>query len=103
AFSKLPATRRLTVSLPGNDRLAGAGRAVPSSGRVTGNAETFGAPTVQLTARLTGGWSRLVAVLTAEPRKGSQIVVSEGGINTAGLSGKRKPSNRPSHTGPLDP
>jgi hypothetical protein len=43
-----------------------------------------------VTARLTGGWSRLVAVLTAEPRKGSEIVVSEGGVNTAGLKGTRK-------------
>ena len=90
SFAKLPATRRLTVSLPGSDHIAGAGRAVRSTGRFTGSAETFGTPAVQLTARLTGGWSRLVAVLTAEPRKGSQIVVSEGGINTTGLTGKRK-------------
>jgi hypothetical protein len=63
---------------------------VRTSGRFTGNAETFGAATVQLTARLTGGWSRLVAVLAAEPRKGSEIVVSEGGVNTTGLTGKRR-------------
>jgi hypothetical protein len=31
-----------------------------------------------------------VAVLTAEPLKGPDIVVSEGGINTTGLAGKRK-------------
>ena len=102
-FAKLPATRRLTVSLPGNDHLAGAGRAVRSSGLFTGTAETFGTPTVQVTARLTGGWSRLVAVLTAEPRKGSQIVVSEGGINTAGLTGMRKLSIRLIDTATLIP
>ena len=89
-FSKLPPTRRLSIALPGNDHLAGAGRALRTSGRFTGKAETFGAATVQLTARLTGGWSRLVAVLTAEPPKGSEVVVSEGGINTTGLTGKRK-------------
>jgi len=89
-FSKLPPTRRLSIVLPGNDHLAGAGRALRTSGRFTGKAETFGAATVQLTARLTGGWSRLVAVLTAEPPKGSEVVVSEGGINTTGLTGKRK-------------
>jgi len=89
-FAKLPATRRLSIVLPGNDHLAGAGRALRTSGRFTGKAETFGAATVQLTARLTGGWSRLVAVLTAEPPKGSEVVVSEGGINTTGLTGKRK-------------
>ena len=89
-FATLPATRRLSIALPGNDHLAGAGRAVRASGRFTGKAETFGSATVQLTARLTGGWSRLVAVLTAEPRKGTVTVVSEGGINTAGLKGPRK-------------
>jgi fermentation-respiration switch protein FrsA (DUF1100 family) len=90
SFAKLPATRRLTIDLPGNDHVSGAGRGQRSSGRFTGNAETFGSATVQLTARLTGGWSRLVAVLTAEPRKGSEIVVSEGGVNTAGLKGTRR-------------
>jgi predicted acyl esterase len=87
-YSKLPPTRSLKVPLPGNDRLAGAGRAQRTSGPFTGNAETFGAATVQLTARLSGGWSRLVAVLTAG-RKGSETIVSEGGVNTAGLKGTR--------------
>ena len=89
-FAKLPATRRLSISLPGNDHLAGAGRAVRIGGRFSGKAETFGPASVQVTARLTGGWSRLVAVLAAEPRKGSEIVLSEGGVNTTGLTGKRK-------------
>jgi predicted acyl esterase len=87
-YSKLPATRALKVLLPGNDRLAGAGRALRTSGPFTGNAETFGPATVQLTAKLSGGWSRLVAVLTAT-RKGSETIVSEGGVNTTGLKGTR--------------
>ena len=103
SFTKLPATRRLTIGLPGNDHLAGAGRAQRTSGRFTGNAETFGSATVQLTARLTGGWSRLVAVLTAEPRKGSVTVVSEGGVNTAGLKGTRKLTIRLLDTATLIP
>jgi fermentation-respiration switch protein FrsA (DUF1100 family) len=90
SFTKLPATRRLSIGLPGNDHVAGAGRALRTSGPFTGKAETFGSATVKLTARLTGGWSRLVAVLTAQPRKGSEIVVSEGGVNTSGLKGTRK-------------
>ena len=102
-FAKLPATRRLSISLPGNDHLAGAGRAVRIGGRFTGKAETFGPATVQLTARLTGGWSRLVAVLAAEPRKGSEIVVSEGGVNTTGLTGKRKLTIRLIDTATLIP
>jgi fermentation-respiration switch protein FrsA (DUF1100 family) len=89
SFARLPATRRLSIALPGSDHLAGAGRALRMSGRFTGNAETFGSATVQVTARLSGGWSRLVGVLAAEPRKGSEIVVSEGGVNTAGLKGTR--------------
>ena len=88
-FATLPATRRLSIALPGNDHLAGAGRAVRTSGRFAGKAETFGAATVQADRAADGGWSRLVAVLAAEPRKGSEIVVSEGGINTTGLTGKR--------------
>jgi predicted acyl esterase len=87
-YSKLPPTRRLKVSLPGNDRLAGAGRALRTSGPFTGNAETFGAASVQVTVKLTGGWSRLVAVLTAR-RNGSDTIVSEGGRNTTGLKGTK--------------
>jgi predicted acyl esterase len=102
-YAKLPATRRLAVALPGTDRLAGAGRALRTSGRFTGRAETFGSASVQVTARLSGGWSRLVAVLTAQPRKGSEIVVSAGGVTTAGLSGKRKLTIRLIDTATLIP
>jgi fermentation-respiration switch protein FrsA (DUF1100 family) len=103
SFTKLPATRMLSIDLPGNDHLAGAGRASRTSGRFTGKAETFGSATVRLTARLTGGWSRLVAVLAAEPRTGSEIVVSEGGINTTGLKGTRRLAIRLIDTATLIP
>jgi hypothetical protein len=89
-YKSLPPTRRLSIALPGTDRLAGAGRALRTSGRFTGRAETFGSATVRVTAKLSGRWSRLVAVLTAQPRKGREVVVTEGGINTAGLSGTRR-------------
>lgn len=88
-YSKLPATRLLTVPLPGNDRLAGTGRAQRTSGLFTGSAETFGPATVQLTVKLGGGWSRLVAVLTAR-RNGSDTIISEGGVNTTGLKGTKQ-------------
>jgi predicted acyl esterase len=88
--AKLPATRRLKISLPGTDRLSGSGRAVRTSGRFTGRAETFGPATLQVSARLSGGWSRIVAVLTAQPRKGGEVIVSEGGLNTTGLTAKSK-------------
>jgi predicted acyl esterase len=103
AFSKLPATRKLSVALPGNDSLAGAGRALRSSGRFTGRAETFGSGSVQVTARLTGGWSRLVAVLVSRTRAGKVTVVSEGGINTTGLTGKRRLTIRLIDTATLIP
>jgi fermentation-respiration switch protein FrsA (DUF1100 family) len=89
-YAALPATRRLTIGLGGLDSLAGPGRALRTSGPLTARVETFGSPQVQVTARLSGGWSRLVAVLTAQPRRGAEIVISEGGINTTGLSGKRR-------------
>jgi predicted acyl esterase len=89
-YSTLPATRRLTIGLSGSDSLSGPGRALRTSGPLTAPVETFGSPQVQVTAQLSGGWSRLVAVLTAQPRRGGEIVISEGGINTTGLSGKRR-------------
>ena len=42
-------------------------------------------------------------MLTAEPRKGSEIVVSEGGVNTTGLTGKRKLTIRLIDTATLIP
>jgi fermentation-respiration switch protein FrsA (DUF1100 family) len=102
-YTKLPATRRLTIPLPGSDRLAGAGRALRESGRFTGRAETFGSATVRVGVRLSGGWSRLVAVLTAQKGRGKQVVVSEGGINTTGLKGKRRLAIRLIDTATLIP
>ncbi len=89
-YATLPATRWLTVRLGGTDSLTGAGRALRTSGPLTARLETFGSPQVQVTAQLAGGWSRVVAVLTAKPRRGDEIVISEGGVNTTGLSGKKR-------------
>jgi hypothetical protein len=58
---------------------------------------------VQLTARLTGGWSRVVAVLTSQKGNGPETVVSEGGINTAGLKGRKKLTIRLIDTATLIP
>jgi predicted acyl esterase len=102
-YAKLPATRRLSISLPGADRLAGAGRALRQSGRFTGRAETFGSATVRVSVKLSGGWSRLVAVLTAQRRRGAETVVSEGGVNTVGLTGTRRLTIRLIDTATLIP
>jgi predicted acyl esterase len=90
AYSSLPATRGLTVRLGGTDSVTGTGRAQRTSGPLASSVELFGPPQVKLTARLRGGWSRVVAVLTAKPRRKPEIVLSEGGVNTTGLSGQRK-------------
>ena len=39
---------------------------------------------------LSGGWERLVAVLTARTPKHKTIVVAEGGINTMGMTGSHR-------------
>jgi len=88
--NKLFATRRVAFTLRGTKTIAKAGKIVRSTARTRTKLETFGAADVRLTARLTGGWSRLVAVLTAKPRRGPEIVVSEGGVSTSGLRGTRR-------------
>jgi hypothetical protein len=42
----------------------------------------FGAPTVDVKATASGGWSRIVAVLSARTPAGKEIVVAGGGIPT---------------------
>ena len=44
--------------------------------------DVFGSPTVTVTATATGGWSRLVAVLSARTKAGQTIVVAAGGVPT---------------------
>jgi hypothetical protein len=40
----------------------------------------FGAPVVQVRANASGGWSRVVAVLSARTPAGKEIVVAGGGV-----------------------
>ena len=44
--------------------------------------EVFGAPLVEVRATATGGWSRIVAVLSARTPAGKEIVVGGGGVPT---------------------
>jgi predicted acyl esterase len=90
AYETLPPTRPVSVGLPGKRAIRQSGKVVRLAPRIATKLETFGPAQVRLTVRLSGGWSRLVAVLTATPPRGSEIVVSEGGINTAGLRGKHR-------------
>ena len=47
-----------------------------------GATEVFGSPTVEVTATARGGWSRIVAVLSARTPAGKEIVVAGGGVPT---------------------
>jgi predicted acyl esterase len=81
-FRTLPKTVSSVTALEGTRTIATAGRIVRSAGRTQQTVEVFGSPVVQVTARSTGGWSRLVATLTATPPGGKEIVVSAGGVRT---------------------
>jgi len=87
-FKSLPATRAYKHVFGGANTLTGIGKATRTSGKLPKPLETFGAARVSVTAKLAGGWSRVVAVLTARTPKRKTIVVSEGGVNTASLTGK---------------
>ena len=76
-------------------RIYGRGKTIAASGRVVLNVgsqapsgfDVYTAPAVNVTATANGGWSRLVAILTAKTKDGRTIVVSGGGVPTT--AGKR--------------
>jgi len=78
----LPRTAVTTYALPGVTTFARSGKAVRRTAPLRKAIEVFGAPTVQATIAASGGWSRLVAVLTARTPQGKEIVVSAGGVPT---------------------
>ena len=78
----LPKTSMTTFALPGKRAFARKGRAVRTTEPLKKAIEVFGVPTVRTTITASGGWSRLVAVLTAETPQGKEIVVSAGGVPT---------------------
>jgi predicted acyl esterase len=64
----------------GRTPIAQGGRYRIAVGRLGKPVEVFGAPVVDLTARTSGGWSRIVAVLSARTPAGKEIVVAGGGV-----------------------
>jgi ABC-2 type transport system ATP-binding protein len=80
--ASLPRTSRTTLALPGVSTFAPGGRSVRTTTRLRRAIEVFGSPTVRVPVAASGGWSRLVAVLTARTPQGKEIVVSAGGIPT---------------------
>ena len=90
-FATMPATRRLTLQLGGSDSLSGSGRALRTSGPLTARVETFGSAQVQgdrpAHRRLVPASSRCSPLSRSAAR---EILISAGGVNTTGLSGKRR-------------
>jgi predicted acyl esterase len=78
----LPATTTLAFNLRGRSTIASTGKVLRRV-RLGSLRETFGAPTVRVSASSSTGWSHLVAVLVARTPSGEQIVVSEGGAPTS--------------------
>ncbi len=85
----LPATRKARFLFGGRNALTGMGKAERTGRALPARLETFGSGRVRVPARISGGWSRLVAVLSARTPRRKTIVVSEGGVNTSGLHGER--------------
>ncbi len=77
------ARRALTLTPSGRLVLgAGAAGVVNPSPSARRGYTVVGAPTVTVTGTASGGWSRLVAVLTARAPGGKTVVVSAGGVPT---------------------
>ncbi len=84
----LPPVSPTVVPFPGVTTFARSGKAVRTSAPLRKAIEIYGAPEVRASIAASGGWSRLVAVLTAKTPQGKEIVVSAGGVPTK--NGARK-------------
>jgi predicted acyl esterase len=82
AFTGLPPTRTLSYLLRGAQTIDAADRVTRTATTTTTPLETFGGGTVLVRATTTGGWSRLVALVTAVTPGGRTIVVTAGGVPT---------------------
>ena len=78
----LPQVRVAQITFAGVTTFAPKGKAVRRSAPLRNAIEAYGAPQVKLSIAASGGWSRLVAVLTAKPPGRKEIVVASGGVPT---------------------
>jgi hypothetical protein len=83
SYAGLPPTKTLTLRAAGTETIARDGKSVRRLTVTRSRIEEFGAPVVQVAVKPSGGWSRLVAVLSARTPSGSELVVSEGGAAVA--------------------
>jgi predicted acyl esterase len=77
----LPPVSPNVVAFPGVSTFAKSGKAVRTA-PLRKAVEVYGSPTLRTSVAASGGWSRLVAVLTARTPQGKEIVVSAGGVPT---------------------
>jgi predicted acyl esterase len=77
----LPPVSPSVVAFTGVSTFAKTGKAVRSA-PLRKAVEVYGSPTLKTSVAASGGWSRLVAVLTARTPQGKEIVVSAGGVPT---------------------
>ncbi|MCW2975310.1 MAG: hypothetical protein JWM06_591 [Actinomycetia bacterium] len=85
SYTTLPATKTISLALPGVTAMSGATGKVQRSVRFTGGPhETFGDSTVSVSYSGAKSWDRLVAVLTIA---GNSTPISVGGTKLTGPSG----------------
>ena len=86
SYKTLPATKTISITLPGSTTMSGAAGKVVRSARVTGGPhETFGDSTVVVRYSGAKNWDRLVAVLAVA---GSSTPITAGGVKLTASSGK---------------
>ena len=83
--ARIPARRVLRLKFRGRRTIDAGGKAVRTVAATRRLNESFGNALVSVKASTPTGWSHLVAVLSALPPKGPEIVVSEGGVPTTTL------------------
>jgi ABC-2 type transport system ATP-binding protein len=86
-FSGPPRVVATRTAFPGRATFGQSGKLGRTLPRLARPTEVFGSPVVQVTANATGGWSRIVAVLSARTPAGKEIVVAGGGVPAT--AGKR--------------
>jgi predicted acyl esterase len=82
AFAKLPATGSIVYRGTIGATITPDNPAIIRNAALDSATEVFGAPLVRVTADARGGWSRLVAQMTARTPAGGRIVVASGGVPT---------------------
>ena len=86
AYRTLPATKTLSVTLPGTTTMSGTSGKIVRSARLTGGPhETFGTSTVVVRYSGAQRWDRLVAVLAVQ---GESTPITAGGVKLTASSGK---------------